>query len=189
MKNKKAISTIVDYYVAKITDVEMVIRKNLKAQKMPWLIATSTGNENKVNQFYNSLNNDEDVLFFEFDDGEKEPKALVSGAPYILDKLYDYKQALENELLTFLGFNNLGASEKKEHLLVSEIDSNNEVIAQAEENFVSMLEGFIKRVNETLGKTLKLKKKTGVNPSLDDTNPEVKEKKEVKEEQEQQEEE
>ena len=154
-RNHRPVCELVVDYVDRLVDIDMIIKKNLKAQKTPWLIATSAVNEQKINEFYNALDSDEDALFFTFEEGEK-PSALVSGAPYIIDKLNSYKQCLTNELLTFLGLNNIGIQEKKEHLINSEVEANNEVVSQSEDNFIVSIEEFINNINKTFNKSLKL---------------------------------
>ena len=53
-------------------------------------------------------------------------KAIKTDAPLILNELNDAKREIWNEALTFLGVSNL--SEKRERLITSEADSNNELI-------------------------------------------------------------
>ena len=53
---------------------------------------------------------------------------LDTQAPYLLDKLQDYKNELRSELLTFLGINNNNIV-KKERLITDEVNANNELIS------------------------------------------------------------
>ena len=177
-RNHRPIREYVINCVDRLVDIDMIIQKNLKAQKTPWLIATSAVNEQKINEFYNALNSDEDALFFTFEEGEK-PAALVSGAPYIIDKLEAQKQVIINELLTFLGLNNIGIQEKKEHLINSEVESNNEVVAQAEDNFRVSIEEFLDNINECFGTSLMLK--DGKGKELDKEEPKDEEAEDVQE--------
>ena len=103
---------------------------------------------NKAKNIVEKLNADDDFLFLQDDDNKIQ--VLLTGAPYITDKLYNYKQSLENEVLTYLGVNNLGTSEKKEHLITAEVNSNNELISQSGENFLSMMEDFCERIKKVL---------------------------------------
>ena len=52
--------------------------------------------------------------------------SIDTKAEFIADKLQDYKKGIWNELLTFLGINNL--NEKKERMVTDETNQNNEVI-------------------------------------------------------------
>ena len=54
-------------------------------------------------------------------------KSVNTNAPFIADKIMEYKKEIWNELLSFLGINNL-ATEKKERLITDEASSNNELI-------------------------------------------------------------
>ena len=149
-KSKKSVLSIVDYYLTKIVDVEMTIRVQLKSHKAPWLVATTPENEEKLKNLFKRIESDEEVLYLSA--GEVEAlKVLTGGNAYIIDKLYQYKQALENELLTYLGIDNLGIMEKKEHLTNDEVASNNDLINDHSDNFLSCLENFCKSIREVLG--------------------------------------
>ena len=140
-KSKKSVLSVVDFYLTKIVDVEMTIRVQLKSHKAPWLIATTPENEEKLKKLFQRIESDEEVLYLSADEVEAL-KVLNSGNAYIIDKLYQYKQALENELLTYLGIDNLGIMEKKEHLTNDEVASNNDLINDHSDNFLSCLKDF-----------------------------------------------
>ena len=144
------VAKMVSSIVQRIVDVEMVIRMNLKAQKMPWLVALTPETESKMRALYDALESDDPALFIDLDDADKA-KALLSGAPYIIDKLYDYIKAKENDLREYLGLYNLGFSEKKEHLITSEIESNDAVTDASGSCFISAIDDFCQRVTSILG--------------------------------------
>ena len=78
-------------------------------------------------------------------------KAIVSGANYNCDKLYNLKQCYENEIKEYLGFKNLGVNEKKEHLIGDEINVNQEIVESHGECFLDCLKEMGERVKEVLG--------------------------------------
>ena len=148
-RNKYSAKAMVDYYIKKIVNVEMTIDLNLNAHKMPFVIGCSPEDSKKLQEVMNLLRNNNPDLFVDVEDVDRL-KALVSGAPYILDKLYDLKQALENELKEYLGLNNLGSSQKKEHLITSEVNVNNEIIEEHRGNFLDCMEEFFERIKKVL---------------------------------------
>lgn len=153
-RSHKPISAAMTLYASKLSSIDMLININEKVQKMPWLINVPEGSDTKVREFYNALDCDEPALFFDMDD--LNPRALISGAPYILDKLYNYKQTYMNEALTFLGINNLGNTEKKENLLTAEVNHNNQLIQSNSDNFKRPIEELLERANKVLNFNFKL---------------------------------
>lgn len=149
-RNRKPISLFVESYVERIVDVLMVIRTNLKTHKMPWLIVANPEDQNKLKTLFDSLKQDEPELYIDSDSSDKV-KALVSGAPYIIDKLYQYVQCLENELREFLGFGNVGVGEKKEHLINSEVEANNAIIEANQNCLIDTIKEFFERCNNVFG--------------------------------------
>lgn len=149
-RSHKSVLSVVDFYLQKIVDVEMVIKVQLQAHKVPWVIATTPENEEKMKTLLNRLLSDEFALYLSQNEVEAL-KTLQGGNQYIIDKLYQYKQALENELLTYLGVDNLGIMEKKEHLTNDEVNTNNDLINDHSDNFLSCLKGFFGRIEEVFG--------------------------------------
>lgn len=149
-RNKKSVFALVDFYLQKITDVELVIKLNLKVQKTPWIIGATPENNKKIETIIQNLDDDNPDLFVDIEDVDKA-KALVSGAPFVLDKLYNYKQALENELKEYLGLENMGMNEKKEHLITAEIEASDEVIGESKYNFIDTIKEFFDNIERVLG--------------------------------------
>ena len=95
-RNKKGVGFFVDSIVQDIVVIDMVIRINLNAHKMPYLVVVDPLSEKKMKALYDKIKDDDPELFISSDEANNF-KALVSGAPFILDKLYNLKQAKENE--------------------------------------------------------------------------------------------
>lgn len=149
-KNKKSVASVVEYFVQKIVDVDMTIKNNLKALKTPFFIATTPENEGKMKTLWEKIENDDGVLYLSASEIEAI-KVLATGTQYNIDKLFSYRQALENELLTYLGFDNLGIMEKKEHLITDEVNSNNDLINDHSDLFLSPLQDWCKGIKDVLG--------------------------------------
>ena len=149
-RNKKSVFEMVDFYLTKITDIEMILRTNLKSYKTPVVFAFDNETEQKIRQIKNNFDSDDPSMMIDVDDVNKI-NALNLNSNYVADKLYSYKIALENELKEYLGVNNLGVYEKKEHLINSEVESNEEIVANSGDCFVEQMKDFCEKVKEVFG--------------------------------------
>lgn len=154
-RNKKSVKEMADYYIEKIVNIEIVIDINLNAHKMPYIFGVDPEDSRKFEEIYNLLQADNPSIFVAVNEVDKL-KALVSGAPYILDKLYDLKHALENELREYFGLNNLGGAEKKEHLITAEVNANNDTIKSSGDCFLDSMTEFFDRVNELFNQNIRI---------------------------------
>lgn len=145
-RDKKSVYSMVSVYIDKIVNAEVAIYLNLQVQKTPWIIGASVEDKEKVENLTSKILSDDPVLFAELEEVDKA-KALISGAPYIVDKLYQYKNDVENELREYLGFNNLGTTEKKEHFIVDEVQANNEVTSASKDVFTDTMQESFDRFN------------------------------------------
>lgn len=150
--NRKPIRMIVDWYIERIAQVDMVINTNLNLHKMPFIIPLDSADKDAKKQLSDAVSkilNNELVLFVEGVDPSLF-KAVATAAPYIIDKLANYRKDLENDLKTYLAVNNPGVS-KIEQLQLSEVNANNDEINSHDEDFKMQLDNFCKRIRETLG--------------------------------------
>lgn len=150
--NRKPIRMLVDWYIERIAQVDMVINTNLNLHKLPFLIPLDKGDKESKKAIEDAISkilNNELVLFV---DGVEPSlfKAVATQAPYIIDKLANYKKDLENELKTYLAVNNPGVT-KIEQLQLSEVNANNDEINSHDEDFKEQLDKFCERIKETLG--------------------------------------
>ena len=156
--NKKPVRAIIDYYAERLQIVEDVIKTNLNSQRMPWLLVTTPEDEKAIEELFEAVMSGDAACYVPSDSAEKL-KILTSGATYIVDKLYDYKNALEDELRECLGCDNLGVKNKKEHLITTEIESNDEITEESGDIFFDEIQAFCDRFTETFGYTIHVEKK------------------------------
>lgn len=148
--NKKSLKEVVDYYVDKIGDVELTILTNLKLQKIPYVLQMSeSGEAKKLEDLMSKVLNNEWIIKV-FGSVNGLINCLNTNAPYLIDKLYNYKRDLEAELKTYFGINNKGEN-KVEQLQLSEVNSNNAEINLHAEDYLNNIQSFFKRIEETLG--------------------------------------
>ena len=112
-------------YAERMFEVENCIRVNISQQKFPWFVNTTPNNKKTMETMFQQVLNGEPYIL-----GSKDQignvEVLTLNTPYIADKLNEYKYELEREVLSFHGLNN--NFEKKERLLVDEVNSNNDFI-------------------------------------------------------------
>lgn len=112
-------------YAQRMFEVENCIRVNINQQKFPWFVNTTPNNKKTMEVMFEKVMNGEPYIL-----GSKDQigsvEVLTLNTPYIADKLNAYKYELEREVLSFHGLNN--NFEKKERLLVDEVNSNNDFI-------------------------------------------------------------
>ena len=149
-KNHKSVFSSIEAKIDEIVDLEMKKRVSLKSQSQPWLFVFDPEDFNQVKVLQQQIEEDEPYCFVPVKQVDKA-KALTSGAPYIVDKIQAQIDGRVDEVLTMLGVNNLGVDEKKEHLVVDEINANNEDIEQQSYSFKSEIEDGFERVNKVLG--------------------------------------
>lgn len=122
---------IVDFYLDKIIKSDQLELINIEQQKVPYILTATKDNLLSVKNFMNKVHNGEtevivDKLLAE-DIGKDGVKAFTLNPPYLLDKVPQYRRKIEKELLTYLGINSAN-TEKRERLLMDEVNSNNEEI-------------------------------------------------------------
>ena len=131
MNNGQRIPTAItiELFCQRLADAEMTASTNIKAQKTPVLIVVDESQRLMMENLYNQYDGNRPFIFGDKNQlGADTPiKAISTGADFIADKIMDYKKAIWNEALTFLGINNL-SNEKKERLITDEASSNNELI-------------------------------------------------------------
>ena len=170
-RNRKPVYSLIMPLIEKLVDIEMTIYVNLKAQKNPLVIGVSPEDEAKKEELIQQYNEDNPFLFLGLNDLQLA-KAFVSGANYNLDKLQQLAQAVDNEILTLLGINNIGSLEKKEHFTVNEVDANNEMIQTSADEFEECLNEFFSQIKKVFNKDAYIRVKKQEEKQENDFNPE-----------------
>lgn len=125
---------------------------SVKNAKHPILITTDQRGEYSLKKLYEQYDGNAPVIYA--DKNALTPdaiKAIKTDAPLILQELNDAKREIWNEFLTFIGVSNL--SEKRERLITSEADSNNELVNLNLQSFLIPRQQACKEFNEKYGLT------------------------------------
>ena len=107
LPNHKPIEYVVNFYVDRIAQAEVLINNNLKLQNMPFVIGVTEDDKEEFEDIITRILNNELIVFTSVGDLNKL-QTLTTNSPYIVDKLKSYEVSLENELLTILGIQNSG---------------------------------------------------------------------------------
>lgn len=130
MNNYERIPTAysIELFAYRLYEAQRTCDVNIKAQKFPVLITIDEKQRLTMENLYEQYQGNKPVIF-----GDKNSlqegvlKVLNTEAPFVIDKITDYKKEIWNECLTFLGINNLEVN-KKERLITDEASSNNELV-------------------------------------------------------------
>lgn len=142
-----------ELFALRLYEAERTCDVNIKAQKTPVMLVVNDSQRLTMKNLYSQYDGNEPFIFGDKDSLSADTlKAIKTDAPYIADKLMEYKKEIWNEALTFLGINNLSL-EKKERLITDEASSNNEVINMNLESYLVPRKEACKLFNEKFGLT------------------------------------
>ena len=142
-----------ELFALRLYEAERTCDVNIKAQKTPVMLLVDEAQRLTMKNLYNQYNGNEPFIF-----GDKNAlaegviKAIRTDAPFIADKIMEYKKQIWNEALTFLGINTL-TTEKKERLITDEASSNNELINLNLQSYLVPRQKACKDFNEKYGLT------------------------------------
>lgn len=115
-------------FAQRLYETERTSDVNLQAQKTPVLIEGDKNVLLTLKNTYMQYSGNMPVIYGNKNfDVSSKLNVLKTEAPYIVDKLDTHKDKLWNDCMTFLGINNANTS-KKERLVTSEVESNDQLI-------------------------------------------------------------
>lgn len=151
MERKPAMTDIA-YYAKRLATVDRVADVNIGAQLTPWIIAGTDAQEGNSKRLINKLR--ENSQFLTVNDSYVTggmPTVLVTAAPFVADKLFDYKTNLVAEYLCSIGVDNDPNSDKRAQRNIAEIVQNNEQVMIARRARLEPRREFCERVNAVFG--------------------------------------
>ena len=155
MNNWECIPTAstLELFAYRLYEAERTCDVNIKAQKTPVLITVDETQRLTMENIYSQYDGNKPVIF-----GDKNQlngqvlKAISTEAPYVVDKISEYKKDIWNEALTFLGIQNIAVN-KKERLVTDEANYNNEVTNLNLQSFLIPRQEACKKFNKLFGLT------------------------------------
>ena len=127
--NKLRIPTVnfLYLYANKITEAERAMDVNVKVNKTPFIFACDDKNILSVKRMFDQIDSNTYAIYADKAFNIEDITVLQTGVKFLGAELMDYKNAVEAELLTFLGINNVN-TDKKERLITDEANANNQLI-------------------------------------------------------------
>lgn len=140
-------------FAMRLYEAERTCDTNLKAQKTPVMLIVDEKQRLLMENLYSQYDGNKPFIFGDKLQLEKGLiQAVKTDAPFLLDKIQDYKKEIWNEALTFLGINNIMV-DKKERLITDEANSNNELINLNLQSFLAPRKLACEQFNEKFGLT------------------------------------
>lgn len=115
-------------YAYRLYQADRTCDVNIGAMRTPVLILVPENQKLAMENLYVQYEGNRPIIFGDKDSLSPDSiRSIKTEAPFIADKIMDYKKKIWNEALTFLGINNI-QEDKKERLITDEANQNNEVI-------------------------------------------------------------
>lgn len=165
-KMEKSTDSTIILFAERLATIELALSVNINAQKTPILVRCDEKTRLTLQTVYDQYEGDKPVIFGSKSLQDKPLDVLTTGAPFVADKLREEKRAVWNEALEFLGINTNPSDKKKERLIVSEVDSNNEQIDIQSLTMLASREKACEEINKMFGLSVR------VVQSLDELKPE-----------------
>lgn len=145
-------ASTLELFALRLYEAERSCDVNIKAMKTPVLVLADTENQRvTMKNLYSQYDGNEPFIFADKNSlSEGQIKAIKTDAPFLADKIMEYKKAIWNEALEFLGINTLSA-EKKERLITDEASSNNELINMNLQSYLVPRQEACRQFNEKYG--------------------------------------
>lgn len=140
----------ISLFAKRLAEAQRTADVNIKAHRTPILITTDQKQYYTLKRMYEEFDGNTPAIFADKNIITPDAlKALKTDAPMILQNIMDYKREIWNEFLTHMGISNL--SEKRERMVSSEIDSNNELVNLNLQALLTPRKEACKQFNEKYG--------------------------------------
>lgn len=146
-------SQTLELFALRLYECDRTCDVNIKSQKTPVLLLVDEKQRLTMENLYSQYDGNKPFIF-----GDKKNlspdsiRSIKTEAPFVADKIMEYKKEIWNEALSFLGVNNIDIS-KKERLITDEAGANNELVNLNLQSYLAPRQRACKQFNEKFGLT------------------------------------
>ena len=142
--------TDIQLYAKRLWDLDRSVDVNAKAQKTPILIQCNEKQKLSMKNLYMQYDGNTPVIFADNNIDINGVKVISTQAPYVADKLYQLKNQVWNEALTYLGISNLNIN-KQERLITDEVSSSQGSTISSRYSRLECRKQAVEKINEMFG--------------------------------------
>jgi hypothetical protein len=147
----------IQLFAERLYRTQRVIDININAQKTPILLVGSESQKLTLENLYSQYDGNKPAILGDEDLITNESlKSINTQAPYVADKLQEYKKEIWNEFLTTIGINTIDV-EKKERLISGESNANNELINMNLQSYLVPRKKACEEFNKLYGTNIQVK--------------------------------
>lgn len=157
-------------YAYRLADISRTIDINVQAQKTPLLIKCTEKQKQSLKKVYRNWNGNEPVTFADKSLELNTFEVLKTDAPIVFDKLQLQKHMIWNECMCFLGINNANM-DKRERLVASEVQANNEQIEISAHVMLKAREKACELINNKFGTNISVEIRNIEIEDIEDSEP------------------
>lgn len=142
--------TDIELYAKRLWDLDRSVVVNAKAQKTPILIQCNEKQKLSMKNLYMQYDGNIPAIFADNNIDINGIKVISTQAPYVADKLYQLKNQIWNEALTYLGISNLNIN-KQERLITDEVSSSQGSTISSRYSRLECRKQAVEKINEMFG--------------------------------------
>lgn len=140
-------------FAKRLAQCEVVGDENIDAQQTPWVIAAPNEGKRNAGKLQQWLEGKRQYWKLNDTATDTLPYVLQTGAPFVADKVQQYKHIVLNDALTMLGIDNSN-TDKRERVQTAEVLSNNDLISLERRTHLLCREEFCRHANALFGLNL-----------------------------------
>lgn len=142
-------------YARRLWMLDRIIDVNANAQKTPILVQGNEKQRLSLVNLYKEYDGNAPVIFGDSSLNTEGLKSISTGAPYVADRIYELKNQIWNEALTYLGISNINI-QKKERLITDEVTRNQGGTVASRYSRLEARRQAVERINAMFGTSIEV---------------------------------